>query len=488
MEQNINIQQEPEQKKKKPSTPMKITVLVVLIVLLAAGILLPIKLVPNAVSSVASTITSFFKGKDEVKLSTDRSVLYSDEAFTIKWTGKHQTNGTYSLSYACATGLRLTTSVNQTPNEAITCDNPYYFSPNDNTIELTAITESTRYTDLVFTLGFLENGASTIDNVGSLNITITNEALAESLPTGGAPTATSTPSAETPDTAPVAEEPVVTPVTPEPTTKPTTNNPSTPAQPVSNPNGKADLEVRAISTGYLNENGTFVSSASVNRNQQAAIKFQVVNVGDKNTGTWSFVADIPSETDPRYMSGNQQNLGPGDRIEFVLGFKNMTNVQNNIATITADASNFIPERSESNNMVRMNIVNGDYVSSNGRADLVVRMIDTGIVNRSNGSYSISSFASSADRVAVRFEVENIGSTATGSWKFQATLPTSDSVNAVYNSDTQPTLNPGEKRTYTIGFENLKNSGTNTVTVNVDSASQVTEANENNTASININRN
>jgi hypothetical protein len=480
-QQNGQVQSQTEQKKKKPSTAMKITVLVILIVLLAAGILLPIKLVPNAVSSVASTISSFFIGKQEVKLTTDRSVINSGETFTLSWTGDHKTNGTYSLSYTCTTGLRLETSVNQ-PNETVACDSTYYFAPNDNKVDLTAFGESTRYTDVVVTLGFLENGASTVDELGKLTITITNPNLMEGT--------TATPATSTPDT---TNEPT-TPDDDEDETDVSSATPTpAPSRPVSNPNGTADLEARPIAVGYLTDTGVFVPSASVATNQQIAIKFQIVNVGDKNTGAWNFVADLPSDTDPKFTSATQQNLGPGDRIEFVLGFRNLKNSSNNVVVITADPSNFLTEKTKTNNSIRMNVVNTNSSTTNtstntGKADLVVRMLDTGIVNRSTNAYTTSSSANNGDRVGVRFEVENVGGTATGSWRFAATLPASDSNSVNYTSDYQDSLLPGQKKTFTIAFDNLRSVGVNTITVVVDSSNQVNEANENNQASINITRN
>jgi hypothetical protein len=464
--------QHSEQKTNGPSTGVKITVLVILIALLAAGILLPIKIIPNAFSSIGSSISSFFKGNESQKLSVDRSTINSGEQFTLSWDGSHRTDGTYALTYECGTGLRLETSINQ-PNEAITCGNTFYFAPNENAINLTAITASTQFTDLKMDLGFLQNGASTVDTIGNITVTVTNNNLPEALTPS---TATTTPKPATPV--------VVKPVTPKPKPKPVI----TPTKPVSNPNGIADLEVRAVATGYLTDTGIFIPSATVTSNRQAAIKFQVVNVGNKNTGTWTFTVDLPSETDPRYVSGNQQNLGPGDRIEYVLGFSNVLHIQNNIATVSVDPLNFIRERSETNNIVRMSITNGDYGTQNGKADLTIRMLDTGIVNRSTGTYTIATRATSGDRVAARFEVTNNGTIPTGVWRFQATLPTSDTNNQLFLSDTLPSLNPGEKRTYTVGFENLQNVGTNTITITVDSANQVSETNENNTASISINRN
>ncbi len=139
-------------------------------------------------------------------------------------------------------------------------------------------------------------------------------------------------------------EPVV-----EPAPAPVVSKPKPIAPVVSNPYGLPDLEVRIIATGFLNENNIFIPSDTIYSNQQAAVKFQIGNVGTNDTGAWGFSANLPSVTDSFYNSPLQQNLRPGDRIEFTLGFRNPTNTQNHVGTITANPSNTISENSKANN-------------------------------------------------------------------------------------------------------------------------------------------
>jgi hypothetical protein len=471
MENQNGGQPQGEERKKSTSMGTKITVLVVLIALLAVGILLPIKLVPNAVSNIASTISSFFVAKPSTTVSADKTAINSGDQVSLKWTGSHNTNGAYSLSYECTTGLSLETSVNQ-PNEPVACGNTYYFTPNDNAIDVVIKANATRFTDAKITLGFLENGASTIDTLGTVTVTVTNPNLPE-----GLTSSTSTSVSET---------------------KPEAQTPETPSQPqtpqthvVSNPNGLTDLEVRPIATGYINSYGVFVSSNSVSPSDQAAVKFAVVNVGDKNSGVWTFAADLPSQTDPHYVSGPQENLGPGDRIEYILGFKNINNTTDNTVMVNADPGNMLTERSKANNIARIHITNNAGVVSNpsGKADLTIRILDTGVVNRSTGAYTPASSVQSSDRAGVRFEVENIGSAATSAWQFRAQLPTTDVSNINYVSNTQASLNPGEKTTFTIAFENVAARGNNPVTITLDANNTINEPNEvNNTATANVVRN
>lgn len=475
--------------KKNASTGLKVTVLIVLVVLLAVGILLPIKLVPNAMSSIATTLTSIFVPNKTVKITTDKTVINSGENFIISWDGAHKTNGSYSLSYECTNGFHLETSIHQ-PNETIACNTPFYFSPDTNSINLTAFSEGQRYSDVKITIGFLENNGTNTDTLADKVVTITNPAISDNLATSDSPATTTKPKPTVVTPKPVAVKP-----TPKPVKKPApVYYPSTPSYPVSNQYGLPDLVVRPIAVGYVNNNGVFIPSSVVYNNQQAAVKFAIVNVGTKNSGSFTFSADLPSNTDPRYNAGDQQSLAPGERIEYVLSFKNLKNIQNNGATIYVDQPNYVRELSESNNIARMNIVNGNVFGSNnnsgyGNADLSVRILDTGYVNRSSGTYYASGSVSSSDRVGVRFEVVNNGTSATGNWQFTANLPASD-YNAVnYTSDNEPSLNPGEKFIFTLNFDNIRNAGYNTVSVTVDSANQVNESSENNnTTSATIYRN
>jgi hypothetical protein len=74
----------------------------------------------------------------------------------------------------------------------------------------------------------------------------------------------------------------------------------------------------------------------------------------------------------------------------------------------------------------------------GYADLAVRIT------------SINSLSSVQGRVAVQFEVENIGTNvAAAGWMFNATLPVGYAY--TYSSATQQALYPGDKIVYTLGF-------------------------------------
>ncbi len=309
-----------EEKSKTPSTLLKVLVLVVLIGLLVAGVLLPIKLVPNALTSIGSSISTFFKSKENVTLATSKTSIQSGEEFNLTWSGAHKDTGSYIITYTCKDGAYLQTSVSQ-PNESIPCNTPYYFSAATNSIALTPVTPANKISDIPLTLSFLPNNGDQIEAINTITITVNNTKLT------GPVTATTTP------------------VTPKP--KPATTTPVTP-QPKPTQPAIADLKISLMKIGYLDTNGNFVPSTVIPSGYRAAIMFNVQNIGDKNTGTWAFTAYLPSQSNPVYSSAIQQNIAPGSGVIYTLGFDNIK-PSNNKVTITVDSNSSVLERSEVNN-------------------------------------------------------------------------------------------------------------------------------------------
>ena len=119
---------------------------------------------------------------------------------------------------------------------------------------------------------------------------------------------------------------------------------------------------------------------------------------------------------------------------------------------------------------------------NGQADLVVRVIAVGLVDRNDGDFSerdeIPEDLPSGRRAAIKFEIENRGTKKTGDdWNFTVKLPTSPSF--TYTSPSQPDLYPGDKVEYIIGFDKLVNRDEANYTIEVDPRDEVDESNERN---------
>jgi hypothetical protein len=121
----------------------------------------------------------------------------------------------------------------------------------------------------------------------------------------------------------------------------------------------------------------------------------------------------------------------------------------------------------------------------GLPDLVVSINTTGyLAGASADSLIASSTVPSGSRAAVRFTIKNVGTNATGSWRFSASIPTQTAY--IYQSQPQQSLNPGDSIEYTLGFDQA-NKGVDqmiSITANFDHA--VAESNpDNNSASAKV---
>ncbi|GEM_PF-3145946 len=122
------------------------------------------------------------------------------------------------------------------------------------------------------------------------------------------------------------------------------------------------------------------------------------------------------------------------------------------------------------------VVSGTVSLPNGIPDLSITIIDTGIINAA-GNFIRATSTNSGEQTGVVFEVSNLGTAASGPWRFTAHLPT---LAGDFTSELQDSLNPGEKIRYTIGFQLLRNQGQNSVSIDVDPTRQITqEVNRNN---------
>lgn len=114
----------------------------------------------------------------------------------------------------------------------------------------------------------------------------------------------------------------------------------------------------------------------------------------------------------------------------------------------------------------------------GFIDLEARIIEVGTVDRDTNVFTATSSVPVTARAAVRFEVENIGDKTSTNWTFNAVLPSFPM--HIYYSDAQIPLAPGDKIEFTLGFDSIKQDGTEaTFVVNVDPSNIVRESDETN---------
>ncbi|KND49761.1 MAG: hypothetical protein AB203_01585 [Parcubacteria bacterium C7867-008] len=120
---------------------------------------------------------------------------------------------------------------------------------------------------------------------------------------------------------------------------------------------------------------------------------------------------------------------------------------------------------------------GSNAPLSGKSDLTVSITQTGyLTSDSTDSFISSKSVPDNKNAAVKFTVTNTGTNTTGAWEFRAELPTTSSY--TFNSASQQSLRPGEKIDYVLGFDRAR-SGDRTITITVDSGSDVNESNEGN---------
>ncbi len=119
----------------------------------------------------------------------------------------------------------------------------------------------------------------------------------------------------------------------------------------------------------------------------------------------------------------------------------------------------------------------------GLTDLEVQILDVGVVDKVSGYYTSTSTIRSTDRTAFRFVVKNVGTRETGSWHFNAALPTYPF--HIYVSESKQNIKPGDHVEFTLGFDGIEKADGNTVVINIDPANSISEANEKNNVALMI---
>ncbi len=114
--------------------------------------------------------------------------------------------------------------------------------------------------------------------------------------------------------------------------------------------GLPDFIATIDSIGYLATSSadSFVASSTVPAGDRPAVRFTIKNVGGTATGLWRFSASIPTQTAYLYQSQQQQTLGPGDSIQYTLGFDQANRGANQMISVTANYDRGVNESNFNN--------------------------------------------------------------------------------------------------------------------------------------------
>ena len=114
----------------------------------------------------------------------------------------------------------------------------------------------------------------------------------------------------------------------------------------------------------------------------------------------------------------------------------------------------------------------------GLPDFIVTITATGyLATNSADSFVATSTIPSGSRPAVKFNIKNIGTNASGSWRFSASIPTQNSY--VYQSYSQQPLAPGDSIDYTLGFDQANKGSGKTISIIANFDNTVSESNMSN---------
>lgn len=288
------------------------------IVIIAIGIwgaIAAVRLAPRMFETIGGT----FKNSDsEIELSLPSSNLRSGEPFVLSWKDEKRNSGFYTIRYGCIDNISMETPVSDTADtdwEPMPCGTSYTIPASMSSMRFMPKITDTERVEFPLTITYLTpDGEKKAEGLVILTV---------SKPP-----------------APITEEPTPAPETPK---IPVLEESAIATKPV----GKPDFAVRLISLGVIDSyTGQFIQKNVFGSYEMVVFKFAVINVGQGQSGTWTFSTYLPTRMPTNYQPPIQQSIGAGDRIEFALNF---TMPISGTIQINIDPSNAIYETSEYNN-------------------------------------------------------------------------------------------------------------------------------------------
>jgi hypothetical protein len=334
----------------KKSTLMNVLSIVGFIIIVGIGIWGAINAVRLAPSLFSTIGNPFASASTKLTLKLPTSPVQSGTPFAITWTHTPK-GGIYAFSYACKDGFAFQTAATSTGGFSdIKCQTAYTIPVTQKSLTLLGVSTKNHFMDVPFAVAYVgADGKKAAE--ASASLTFENITIAQSPNTTGSVATTTTAKPATTVT------PVVKPTTTTPA-KPVVTTPTTPTKTRSNPNGTADLAVRILSiTGNTSYSNGSQYGAYVDPSQLVSVKFEVKNIGDKATPSWTFNAALPTNPPQPFYSKVQAPLYPGDRVEYTLTFDHIIP---GAFMVTVDPTQQVYEASESNNVVSYPIEVNSY--------------------------------------------------------------------------------------------------------------------------------
>ncbi len=276
-----------------------------------------LRIAPGSFASLASIAESVqnYGRVDELSIATEKSIVVSGESFKVTWTDLKQ-KGTYEFTHVCTEGVRIQVRAADGNLVTVPCTEVLSLPHDAHGLFMSVTSERQRFSDVPFTVAFKKTDG-TVTVLSEAKVTVVNATI----PLVATETiATSTPTVATTTVATVKPEPVK-PATqvaaPIAAVKPTVTPTVVTSVPQSNPAGYTDLKVTYVGIGSMDGN-SFSPESKFDRSERNGLKFEVMNIGTKTSGSWTFKTTLPG--DVVYESPVQIPLKPSERVVFTLGF------------------------------------------------------------------------------------------------------------------------------------------------------------------------
>ena len=311
-----------------------------LIALLALGawgiarIAISLPSILSSIGAAAVSLSSVFIPNERLDIALPSGTVKSGEPFTLSW--KHankRSDGAYTVSFTCRNALAIEAEAQGGSFQKVFCDTPFNFIHATETMKLIP-TAGVRMLDVPFTVSLtrLSDGAVTASSEAT--VTVVNDSAPSAVPSAS--------------TTPPAQRGARRPGTESRNTYVVTASGRT-----SDPLGKPDLTVRILSLGLLDATDTFVPAQNIRAGSRAAVRFEIENAGTKTAEFWTFNATLPTSPFHIFHSDTQPSLGPGDKIQYTLGFDQIDDrATGGVITLNVDPTNSLFESSETNNIAK----------------------------------------------------------------------------------------------------------------------------------------
>lgn len=444
--------------------------ILILLFFISIGI---VRFVPKAIGSLsgASVYLSNLFSNDGVSLSFKEDTVESNKTLTVETKNTSKEEGDLAWNFTCTEGISILYRSVDGKDMPVICET--WFPLKEATYTFTVISKNEDTTNVASTLSLFAKADGNI--IASDSKAFSVKGVAENKPQTNT---TLTENKETPDYTPATNTESKT------TTQTNTQDSTKTSSGVNNSSketiavvGATDLSITLIQANAIRPGSLTVQNLSnVSPTDKVYIRFKIANNGVNKSDSWKLSTELPTltQSDRFFTSKYQPSLAPGQSAEMTMMFDNFDSTKNSIKLVLDN-----PRETNSSNNTLIIPISGnrsDNVSTSGtRADLITTITDIGIIDGYNNFISTSNI-DTGDRVAVKFEVANIGTENSGYYDIKINFPTDDEDTRYFES--RSPLRAGSKSYFTVVFENPE-EGRQDIEIEVDSGNDVRENSESN---------